>query len=164
MVSGHCFPAPDFSVLDSGILRKLHTSAKQPKPTPIAAAKPAIPRKIIALAAAASGFRWPVEGEVIAEFARQHAAFTMTVLTSRRKLRYRHCRAPRGAAAFVGGNIKSWQIDLLHDGGIITAYAHLDAIAVKEGDIVAAGQLWRGWDDRALIYRSFILKYEIGSH
>ena len=134
----------DFSVLDSGIPAGVSgAGAKQPKPTPIAAAKPAIPRKkFIAPAAAASGFRWPVEGEVIAEFGPSArgvhndginiAAASGTTVTA----------AAKGRVAFVGGNIKSFGKLILvkHDGGIITAYAHLDAIAVKEGDIVAAGQ------------------------
>ena len=44
--------------------------------------------------------------------------------------------------AFVGTNIKSFGKLVLvkHDGGIITAYAHLGDIAVKEGELVSAGQ------------------------
>ena len=43
--------------------------------------------------------------------------------------------------AFVGDNIKNFDKLILvkHDGGIITAYAHLDIIAGSEGDILAAG-------------------------
>jgi murein DD-endopeptidase MepM/ murein hydrolase activator NlpD len=134
----------DFSVLDTGLPAGVSsTGASQPKPTAIAAAKPTIPRKkFIAPAAGANGFRWPVEGEVIAEFGPSArgvhndginiAAANGTTVTA----------AAKGRVAFVGDNIKSFGKLILvkHDGGIITAYAHLGGIAVKEGDIVAAGQ------------------------
>jgi murein DD-endopeptidase MepM/ murein hydrolase activator NlpD len=44
--------------------------------------------------------------------------------------------------AFVGDNIKSFGKLVLvkHDGGIISAYAHLGEINVREGDLVDAGQ------------------------
>ena len=47
-----------------------------------------------------------------------------------------------GTSAFVGTNIKSFGKLVLvkHDAGIITAYAHLGDISVKEGEIVTAGQ------------------------
>ena len=50
--------------------------------------------------------------------------------------------AARGRVAYVGSNIKSFGrlVLIKHDGGIITAYAHLGDIAVKEGDIVTVGQ------------------------
>ena len=46
-----------------------------------------------------------------------------------------------GTVAFVGDNIKNFGKLVLvkHDGGIITAYAHLDSISVNEGDVLAAG-------------------------
>lgn len=49
--------------------------------------------------------------------------------------------AARGTVAFVGRDIKSFGTLVLvkHDGGIITAYAHLDQVMVKEGDVVEAG-------------------------
>ena len=46
-----------------------------------------------------------------------------------------------GTVAFVGDNIKNFGKLVLvkHDGGIITAYAHLDSISVHEGEVLAAG-------------------------
>ena len=46
-----------------------------------------------------------------------------------------------GTVAFVGDNIKNFGKLVLvkHDGGIITAYAHLDNISVNEGDVLADG-------------------------
>ncbi|MEK9850370.1 MAG: M23 family metallopeptidase, partial [Candidatus Puniceispirillum sp.] len=50
--------------------------------------------------------------------------------------------AAKGTVAFVGDNIKSFGrlVLIKHDGGIITAYAHLGQVTVREGDIVTAGQ------------------------
>ena len=46
-----------------------------------------------------------------------------------------------GTVAFVGENIKNFGKLVLvkHDGGIITAYAHLDVLSVKEGDVLSDG-------------------------
>ena len=48
----------------------------------------------------------------------------------------------RGTVAFVGREIKSFGTLVLvkHDGGIITAYAHLGDVMVREGDVIEAGQ------------------------
>ena len=47
-----------------------------------------------------------------------------------------------GTVAFVGREIKSFGTLVLvkHDGGIITAYAHLGDVMVREGDVIEAGQ------------------------
>ena len=47
----------------------------------------------------------------------------------------------RGTVAFVGENIKNFGKLVLvkHDGGIITAYAHLKEISVIEGDVLSDG-------------------------
>ena len=48
----------------------------------------------------------------------------------------------RGTVAFVGREIKSFGTLVLvkHEGGIITAYAHLGEVLVKEGDVIDVGQ------------------------
>ena len=52
------------------------------------------------------------------------------------------CAAARGTVAFVGRDIKSFGTLILvkHDGGVITAYAHLGEVLVAEGDIIEVGQ------------------------
>jgi murein DD-endopeptidase MepM/ murein hydrolase activator NlpD len=136
----------DFSVLDTGLPQGIAgTGAAQPTPTPSVAkvATPAAPRKrFVAPAAGAGAFRWPIEGEIIAEFGPSArgvhndgvniAAQTGSVVGATAK----------GRVAFVGDNIKSFGKLVLvkHDGGIISAYAHLGEINVREGDLVDAGQ------------------------
>ena len=134
----------DFSVLNTGIPAGVSgTGAIQPKPTPVAAAKPVVPRKkFVAPTASARGFRWPVEGEVIAEFGPSARGVHNDGINIAAAIGTTVTAAAKGRVAFVGGNIKSFGKLILvkHDGGIITAYAHLDGIVVKEGDIVAGGQ------------------------
>ena len=50
--------------------------------------------------------------------------------------------AARGTVAFVGRDIKSFGTLILvkHDGGVITAYAHLGEVLVAEGDVIEVGQ------------------------
>ena len=50
--------------------------------------------------------------------------------------------AAKGRVAFVGDNIKSFGklILIKHDDNIITAYAHLGKVIVKEGELVSTGQ------------------------
>ena len=50
--------------------------------------------------------------------------------------------AAKGRVACVGANIKSFGklVLIKHHSGIITAYAHLGFITVKEGEVVRAGQ------------------------
>ena len=46
--------------------------------------------------------------------------------------------AAPGTVAYIGENLKSFGTLVLvkHDGGYITAYAHLDSVSVAEGDVV----------------------------
>ena len=51
--------------------------------------------------------------------------------------------AAPGTVAYIGENLKSFGTLVLvkHDGGYITAYAHLDSVSVAEGDVVSSGQV-----------------------
>ena len=88
-----------------------------------------------------AGFTWPLEGEVTTEFGpaergvhhdgvKISAPFGTLVTTS----------AP-GTVAFVGEELKRFGTLVLvkHEGGYITAYAHLDELSVKEGDVLGNG-------------------------
>ena len=50
--------------------------------------------------------------------------------------------AAPGTVAFIGREIKSFGTLVLikHKDGVITAYAHLDSVLIKEGDVVEGGQ------------------------
>ena len=129
----------DFSVLDA---------APDAVSTTVAAAtkivqRPAnAPRKRFVAPAASGAFRWPVEGEIIAEFGPAargvHNDGVNIAANEGAPVR----ASARGTVAFVGREIKSFGTLVLvkHEGGIITAYAHLGDVMVREGDIIDAGQ------------------------
>ena len=100
------------------------------------------PRKsFVAPSLGSAGFSWPLSGEVIVEYgpagkgvhndgvkiaANEGTAVLVT--------------AP-GTVAYVGDNLKSFGTLVLvkHEGGYISAYAHLGAVRVAEGDVLGTG-------------------------
>ena len=133
----------DFSVLDVGLPDGVSgTNIAQPAPTKTSV--PAAPRKrfVAPSLAGSSGFSWPVQGEIIAEFGPSQRGVHNDGVNIAASEGASVGAAAKGRVAFVGTNIKSFGKLVLvkHDGGIITAYAHLGDISVAEGDIVTAGQ------------------------
>ena len=133
----------DFSVLDVGLPDGVSgTNIAQPAPTKTSV--PAAPRKrfVAPSLAVSSGFTWPVQGEIIAEFGPSQRGVHNDGVNIAASEGAPVGAAAKGRVAFVGTNIKSFGKLVLvkHEGGMITAYAHLGDISVKEGDIVAAGQ------------------------
>lgn len=135
----------DFSVLDSGLpdgvsgtdlARSTALSGRTVSVT--------VPRKrfVAPKLGASGGFTWPVEGEVIAEFGPSQRGIHNDGINIAAKQGVKVGAAAKGRVAFVGSNIKSFGrlVLIKHDGGIITAYAHLGEITVKEGEIVKVGQ------------------------
>ena len=127
----------DFSVLDVS-----------PDATTVAAvtiapapATPAVRKRFVA-PSGTGPFRWPIEGEIVAEFGPAargvHNDGVNIAAAAGTEVR----AAARGTVAFVGREIKSFGTLILvkHDGGIITAYAHLGEVLVKEGDVIDVGQ------------------------
>ena len=135
----------DFSVLDGGLPGGVtSTDVAQPTPVPKKSTSATVPRKrFVAPTLDTPGhFKWPVEGEIIAEFGPSQRGVHNDGVNIAAKQGVLVGAAAQGRVAFVGTNIKSFGrlILIKHDGGIITAYAHLGDIAVEEGDIVAVGQ------------------------
>ena len=133
----------DFSVLDVGLPDGVSgTNIAQPAPTKTSV--PAAPRKrfVAPSLAGSSGFSWPVQGEIITEFGPSQRGVHNDGVNIAASEGAPVGAAAKGRVAFVGTNIKSFGKLVLvkHDGGIITAYAHLGDISVTEGDIVTAGQ------------------------
>jgi murein DD-endopeptidase MepM/ murein hydrolase activator NlpD len=133
----------DFSVLDVGLPNGV-SGTNTAKPTPTKTSVPAAPRKrfVAPSLAGSSGFTWPVQGEIIAEFGPSQRGVHNDGVNIAASEGASVGAAAKGRVAFVGTNIKSFGKLVLvkHDGGIITAYAHLGDISVTEGDIVTAGQ------------------------
>lgn len=130
----------DFSVLD--VAPDAQTvAAAAPPPTPVSPATPAVRKRFVA-PSGTGDFRWPVEGEIVAEFGPAvrgvHNDGVNIAAAAGTEVR----AAARGTVAFVGRDIKSFGTLILvkHDGGIITAYAHLGDVLVKEGDVIDVGQ------------------------
>ena len=133
----------DFSVLDVGLPDGV-SSTNIAQPTPTENSVPAAPRKrfVAPSLAGSSGFTWPVQGEIITEFGPSQRGVHNDGVNIAASEGASVGAAAKGRVAFVGANIKSFGKLVLvkHDGGIITAYAHLGDISVTEGDIVTAGQ------------------------
>lgn len=135
----------DFSVLDSGLPDGVSgTAISQPAPVPEKTASASSSRKrfVAPKLGTSGGFTWPVAGEIVAEFGPSQRGVHNDGVNIAAKQGVTVGAAAKGRVAFVGTNIKSFGrlILIKHDAGIITAYAHLGDITVKEGDIVTLGQ------------------------
>ena len=117
------------------------TVAPVPSVSPVPAPKKQPVKSFVAPSLGQAGFTWPIEGEITTEFGpagrgvhndgvKISAPFGTLVTTS----------AP-GTVAFVGKDLKRFGTLVLvkHEGGYITAYAHLDSLSVKEGDVLGEG-------------------------
>ena len=136
----------DLSVLqiDGLVPDKVTTTATAaPSSAPVLQSKKQLLKTFVAPSLGKSGFTWPLEGEVTTEFGpaergvhhdgvKISAPFGTLVTTS----------AP-GTVAFVGTELKRFGTLVLvkHEGGYITAYAHLDVLSVKEGDVLSDGMV-----------------------
>ena len=133
----------DFSVLDVGLPDGISgTNIAQPAPTKTSVLDGPRKRFVAPSLAGSSGFTWPVQGEIITEFGPSQRGVHNDGVNIAASEGASVGAAAKGRVAFVGTNIKSFGKLVLvkHEGGMITAYAHLGDVSVKEGDIVTAGQ------------------------
>lgn len=127
----------DFSVLDSIVSEGAIPTVAMSTPSQLNK-----PRKqFVAPKSGPVGFNWPVKGEIITDFGPSARGVHNDGINIAADIGAPVIVSAAGTVAFVGDNIKNFGKLVLvkHDGGIITAYAHLDSIAVNEGDILAAG-------------------------
>jgi murein DD-endopeptidase MepM/ murein hydrolase activator NlpD len=131
----------DFSVLDSGVPEGApdgtSTATVAPAPTKTAVLR----KKFVAPQLGQGVFSWPVEGEIITEFGPSARGVHNDGVNISSTPGAPVMVSATGTVAFVGENIKNFGKLVLvkHDGGIITAYAHLQDIAVREGQVLTAG-------------------------
>lgn len=110
-------------------------------------AKPAVPRQVVSVprppARAGSGFVWPVEGRVVSSFGSKTGGQHNDGLNIAAPRGTPVRAADNGVVAYAGKEIRGFGNLLLikHDGGLITAYAHADALLVSRGDVVTRGQV-----------------------
>ena len=145
----------DFTVLDGG--KGANTALAKPAIAPTttvakvaAATRPAPkaspqPRKNFVAPAfgASDGFTWPLEGEIIQDFGPAGKGIHNDGVNISAERGSAVSTAAPGTVAYIGENLKSFGTLVLvkHDGGYITAYAHLDSVSVAEGDVVSSGQV-----------------------
>ena len=131
----------DFSVLDVAPEATTVAAAATAAPPPVPAATPAVRKRFVA-PSGTGAFRWPMEGEIVAEFGPAARGVHNDGVNIAARAGTDVRAAARGTVAFVGREIKSFGTLILvkHDGGIITAYAHLGEVMVKEGDVIDVGQ------------------------
>jgi murein DD-endopeptidase MepM/ murein hydrolase activator NlpD len=127
----------DFSILDTGIPDGASPAVAASVPTQ----QSQLRKKFVAPKLRADRFNWPVEGKIITEFGPSARGVHNDGVNIAADMGALVTVSATGTVAFVGDNIKNFGKLVLvkHDGGIITAYAHLDSILVREGDVLAAG-------------------------
>ena len=127
----------DFSILDTGVPDGASPSVAASVPTQLSQSR----KKFVAPKLGAGRFKWPVEGEIITEFGPSARGVHNDGVNIAAEMGAPVTVSATGTVAFVGDNIKNFGKLVLvkHDGGIITAYAHLAGISVREGDILDAG-------------------------
>ncbi|MHA1564190.1 MAG: peptidoglycan DD-metalloendopeptidase family protein [Alphaproteobacteria bacterium] len=131
-----------------------------PRPRPVELARvklpqprirPSVPQRadgpVLAIGAppprAGGGFAWPVKGKLLTNFG---------PLDGGRRNEGVNIAAPRGTpvhaaengvVAYAGNEIRGFGNLILvkHAGGVITAYAHAEALLVRRGDVVRKGQI-----------------------
>lgn len=151
LVAGQRLQLPDshdFSVLEAASPRTVLLArparpgeAARPAPQP----KQAQPRKsfVAPKMQASDGFDWPVAGEILADFGPAERGVHNDGIDIAATEGTPVATAAPGTVAYVGTGLKSFGTLVLvkHDGGYITAYAHLGSVAVTEGQVLNAGQM-----------------------
>lgn len=116
-----------------------------PQPTTLAKAKPRLSKTAIPKPPprSGSGFSWPVEGKVISNFGPKKDGLHNDGINIAVPRGTPVKAAQNGVVAYRGNELRGFGNMLLikHDGGWITAYAHLDQLSVERGQKVRKGEL-----------------------
>ena len=135
----------DLSVLElDGLDQDAVRTVVSPAPSAqeVAKAAPKAPAKsFVAPALGQGGFTWPLEGEVITEFGPAGRGVHNDGVNISAPQGSLVTTSAAGTVAFVGTGLRRFGTLVLvkHEGGYITAYAHLDSLSVKEGDVLGEG-------------------------
>lgn len=151
LVAGQRLQLPDshdFSVLDAAAPRNIVLARPAAPGQPAKAAvpaRPAQPRKsyVAPKRSVTDSFDWPVAGEILADFGPAERGVHNDGIDIAADEGTAVMTAAPGTVAYVGTGLKSFGTLVLvkHDGGYITAYAHLGSVAVTEGQVLGAGQM-----------------------
>ena len=93
--------------------------------------------------AAGDQFNWPLSGQVINRFGPAERGIHNDGVDIVTNFGADIQTTAPGTVAYIGTGLKSFGTLILvkHDGGMISAYAHLSEVLVKEGDILSSGQV-----------------------
>lgn len=128
--------------------------AKTLAPAPVADAAPAqmaavtppppppSPKDDLPPARAGNRFLWPVKGPILSGFGEKPGGLRNDGINIGAPKGTAVMAAENGIVAYAGNQLKSFGnlVLIRHDGGWVTVYAHLDAIAVEQGQRVTRGQ------------------------
>ena len=117
------------------------TTVPRPAAAPVAAAAP--PPKSAAPPPRRSGrFMWPVQGPVISAFGPGGAGLRNDGINIAAPKGTPVLAAANGVVVLVAEELAGYGTLVLirHDGGLITAYAHVGRVLVREGDVVRRGR------------------------
>lgn len=112
--------------------------AAQQAPTATAAA----PKPVPAPSAFAGNFSWPLTGRILSRFGPKQGGLHNDGINIATTQGATVRAAASGVVAYAGDGLKGfgWLILIKHGDGWVTAYAHNEAVLVKRGDTVRAGE------------------------
>ena len=92
---------------------------------------------------AGDAFNWPLSGQVIKRFGPAERGVHNDGVDIAANLGENVKTTAPGTVAYVGTGLKSFGNLILvkHDGGLISAYAHLSEVLVREGDVLNSSQI-----------------------
>ncbi|MFV3130066.1 LysM peptidoglycan-binding domain-containing protein [Niveispirillum sp. KHB5.9] len=103
---------------------------------------PAPPKDEVPPARAGNRFLWPVRGPILSTFGDKPGGLRNDGINIGAPKGTAVAAAENGIVAYAGNQLKSFGnlVLIRHDGGFVTVYAHLDVIAVEQGQRVTRGQ------------------------
>ena len=142
--------AKDFSVFlrqtpdDAVFAREAQAGASSvPQAEPVLTAAPVKKFFVAPKLGAGDAFNWPLSGQLINRFGPAERGIHNDGVDIAAALGTDVKTTAPGTVAYIGTRLKSFGTLILvkHDGGVISAYAHLSDVVVQEGDILSSGQV-----------------------
>jgi murein DD-endopeptidase MepM/ murein hydrolase activator NlpD len=143
-------PSPEHKAFDRLLDSLAGNEDSQPEPeqpkVSLVAAATALPKTKDAEVVGVSGrqgFIWPVRGQVISSYGPKSGGLYNDGINIAAPRGTPVKAASGGTVAYVGDKLKSYGklVLIRHPGGMMTAYAHLNSVSVKEGARVSTGQV-----------------------
>lgn len=112
------------------------------KPSPLMKLPDAPPPASVVVDSRRPGFIWPVRGQVISSYGPKDGGLYNDGINIAAPRGTPVLAAADGTVAYVGHTLQSYGnlVLIRHGGGMITAYAHMNSVAVREGTSVRRGQ------------------------